>query len=55
MISSASSMRATWPAVSGQSIPQGDSFSDSPEPIPRNARSGKSSSIVAANCATSAG
>ena len=55
MISSASSMRRTWSPVSGQSMPQGVSLSDSPEPIPRKARPGKSSSSVAANCATTAG
>ena len=37
MISSASSMRSTCSPTGGQSIPHGDSFSDSPEPIPRYA------------------
>ena len=55
MISSASSMRAICSATGGQSMPHGDSFSDSPEPMPRNARPGHISSIVAMNCATVAG
>ena len=55
MISSASSIRSTCSATGGQSMPQGDSFRDSPEPMPRNARPGKSSSTVAANWATTAG
>ena len=48
-------MRRTCSAVSGQSMPAGDSFSDSPEPIPRKARPGNSSPSVAPNCATTAG
>ena len=55
MISSASSIRSTCSPTGGQSMPQGDSFSDSPEPMPRNARPGNSSSSVAKNCATTAG
>jgi hypothetical protein len=55
MISSASSMRAICSPAEGQSIPQGDSLSASPEPTPRNARPGQSSSTVATNWATVAG
>ena len=55
MISSASCMRLTCSPGSGQSIPAGDSLSDSPEPIPMNALPGLSSSSVANACATITG
>jgi hypothetical protein len=55
MISSASSMRAICSGTGGQSMPQGDSLSDSPDPRPRNARPGHISSMVAMNCATVVG
>ncbi len=42
-------------AHGGHSIPQGVSFSDSPEPMPRKARPGFCSSSVANACATTAG
>ena len=48
-------MRRTCSPVSGQSIPAGDSLSDSPEPIPRKPRPGNSSWSVAPNWATTAG
>jgi len=54
-MSSASSMRSTCSATSGQSIPVGVSFSASPDPIPRNARPAYISSSVANACATIAG
>ncbi len=40
-------MRDTCSLTSGQSIPSGDSLSDSPEPMPRNVRPGYISSSVA--------
>src|SRR5829696_8771989 len=55
MISSASSMRLTCSPTAGQSIPQGVSLSDSPEPIPRKARPGNSASSVMNACAVTAG
>jgi hypothetical protein len=55
MMSSASSMRAIWSSVEGQSSPTGTSLSASPEPIPRYGRPGYMRSNVIHAWAISAG
>jgi hypothetical protein len=55
MISSASSMRSICSDTLGQSMPQGTSFSASPEPMPRTTRPGNISSRLAKAWATIAG
>ncbi len=55
MISSPSSIRSTCSDTGGQIAASGDSFSDSPEPIPRNGRPGNIRSKVAQAWAISTG
>ena len=55
MIVSASAVRRSCSAVSGQSMPAGTSFIASLEPTPRNARPGNIASSVATCCATTTG